>query len=244
MCTVSFVPTSKGIIITSNRDEKVLRKPASMPQKFVHEHSQLFYPVDGKASGTWFLVRNDNSVGVLLNGAFEPHIVKENYRISRGSILPEIFLHHNPLQALQEFDLNNIENFTILIFYEHFLHECKWNGVKLYVTALNIEQAHIYSSVTLYNTEMIRTRERWFDEWLNENQSPLQVDAINFHATAGKDNKHFGLQMNRNNEMKTVSITSVLLEKNKASLCYQDCIQQQSSKTIIELSNQLIPYLP
>jgi hypothetical protein len=238
MCTVSFVPYHKGIIITSNRDEKIVREPASLPQQFKHGNHQLFFPVDGKANGTWFIVRDDASVGVLLNGAFEKHQPKTNYKASRGSILPTIFKEQNPVHALEQFDLNGIENFTLLIYHNEQLHEYKWNGKELFTVKLNEQLPQIYSSVTLYNVAMIQQREAWFDEWLLECPNPTQQQAIHFHSSAGKGNKDFGLQMNRNNHMQTVSITSVCIKQQAAILIYKDFIQQQSNEQTISINTK------
>ena len=224
MCTVSFVANANGVIITSNRDEKKLRLPALPPREFINGDLRLMYPVDGNAGGTWFIVKNDGAVGVLLNGAIAAHAPKSNYRISRGKILPEIFLQENPLLALQNFDLTNVENCTILIYYNHQLHTCRWNGEQLFVEALSINQAYIFSSVTLYNNSMIEERENWFSNWLTDNLEPTQQDCIAFHENGGKGNKHYGLQMNRENGMLTVSVTSVQIKDNNAILFYKDCV--------------------
>ncbi len=241
MCTVSFVPTSKGTIITSNRDENIIRQAALPPQHFMHENHEMFCPVDGRAKGTWFIVRNDKSVGVLLNGAFVAHEPKGNYSMSRGRVLPDIFKHNNPLKALRQFDLGNVENFTLLMFHQGCLHECKWDGEKLFIIQLDNNLPHIYSSVTLYTTEMIRIREQWFDKWLDANPLPTQADTIHFHETGGSGNNLFGLQMNRNNHMQTVSITSVMLEENSACLFYRDCANKQTVQSHLDFIKQTIP---
>ena len=131
--------------------------------------------------------------------------------------------------ALQNFDLTNVENCTILIYYNHQLHTCRWNGEQLFVEALSINQAHIFSSVTLYNNSMIEERENWFSHWLHNNLEPTQQDCIAFHENGGKGNKHYGLQMNRENGMLTVSVTSVQIKNNYAILFYKDCVANTST---------------
>lgn len=241
MCTVSFVPTSNGILITSNRDEQSLRPPASAPKRFRQGSSELYYPVDGKANGTWFIVRNDGSTGVLLNGGFRPHVPEPLYPISRGAVLPSIFSAGHPVVAIQAMDLKGLENFTLLIYYQDTLHECRWDGGKLFVRRLDAARAYIYSSVTLYDPSMARAREGWFNEWLCSNPSPIQEEAIRFHEMAGAGNPHFGLCMKRDNGMHTVSITSVSLQDGHASLYYRDCTTQLVSQLRIECSQQPIP---
>ncbi|MBP9213522.1 MAG: NRDE family protein [Chitinophagaceae bacterium] len=236
MCTVSFIPCSQGVIITSNRDEKNLRQIALAPQQFSLEHKQLYYPVDVNSDGTWFIVSSNGTVGVLLNGAFTPHIVKEKYSMSRGKILPLIFEQENVVTALQNLNLVGIENFTILIYQHKKLLEFKWNGEQLFIQELNNNIPHIYSSVTLYNSAMIEQRELWFKQWLLQNAQPNQANTIQFHSTAGDGNKEFGLQMNRNNLMLTVSVTSILIKNNEAILFYKDCLQNKETTQTIALN--------
>lgn len=236
MCTVSFVPSPHhGIIITSNRDEKVLREPASLPHCFEVNGNQLFYPVDGKAKGTWFIVRDDASVGVLLNGAFVPHQVQPTYTMSRGNILPHIFKFDSPIDALESFDLFGVENFTLLVYHQQKLFDCKWDGKQLFIVQLNERVPYIYSSVTLYNKTMVKQREEWFRKWLQFCNSPTQQQAIHFHSTAGKGNHDHGLKMNRNNHLQTVSITSVCIHEQVAKLIYKDLTQEQYDEQDISI---------
>lgn len=241
MCTVSYIPSKHGIIITSNRDEKIVRQTALPPQLFTMPSQHLMYPVDTISNGTWFIINNKGSVGVLLNGAFEPHIVQQQYSMSRGKILPIIFKAEHPIEALSSFNFNGIENCTILLYHENELHEFRWNGEQLFSKNLNISQPHIYSSVTLYNQQMIEQREAWLNEFLTQFPHPKQTNAIHFHLTAGKENSEFGLQMNRNNAMLTVSVTSVCIHQNKARLLYKDCVHEQEviQEVNLESSNEI-----
>lgn len=240
MCTVSFVPTKTGVIITSNRDEKSLRQTALPPQQFNETNHQLYYPVDANSNGTWFIVGNSGTVGVLLNGAFEPHVVKEKYRVSRGVILPTVFKQNNVVEALTSFNFTGVENCTILIYQHKKLFEFKWNGEALFMKELNPHVPHIYSSVTLYNAAMIAERVQWFNQWLLQNNQPTQSDAIQFHTSAGKGNTDFGLQMNRNDLMLTVSVTSVFINENEVSLFYKDCVHQQETVQHILLNSLVV----
>ncbi len=241
MCTVSFIPSKHGIIITSNRDEKSIREAALPPQLFEINDKRLIYPIDRTSNGTWFILNDKGSVGVLLNGAIVPHIVQSEYSMSRGKILPAIFKENNLIDALNHFNFKGIENCTILLYHENGLYEFIWDGVQLFSKKLNINQPHIYSSVTLYNQQMIQQREGWFSNWLKQFPHPTQAESIHFHLTAGKENSEFGLQMNRNNAMLTVSVTSVCIHQNKASLLYKDCVHEQEviQEVNLESSNEI-----
>ena len=65
MCTVSFVSSKDKIIITSNRDEKIVRPSAIPPQNYILNGKNIIYPKDPKAGGTWFVVDEKGTVLVL-----------------------------------------------------------------------------------------------------------------------------------------------------------------------------------
>ena len=90
MCTVSFIFTDGKVILTSNRDEKILRPTAIAPKKYSINNKNIFFPKDAKAGGTWYAVTDEANVAVLLNGAAEKHQLKPSYRKSRGLILLDI----------------------------------------------------------------------------------------------------------------------------------------------------------
>lgn len=54
MCTVTFLPfKNDNFILTSSRDVPFARKRAEFPQKYTEDGTELIYPKDGQAGGTW-----------------------------------------------------------------------------------------------------------------------------------------------------------------------------------------------
>ena len=89
MCTVTFIATSNGFVISSNRDEKISREKAISPKSYEINSKKVVFPKDQKAGGTW-IAHTEKKVVVLLNGAKEKHQAKSFYRKSRGLIVTEI----------------------------------------------------------------------------------------------------------------------------------------------------------
>lgn len=114
MCTVTFVPTSTGFILTSNRDEKNYR-PTLPPEIHVVNGKKLLFPKDEEAGGTWIATNNQHQTVCLLNGAFETHVKNPPYRKSRGLILLESFGYDSFAEFAENVDLENIEPFTLLL---------------------------------------------------------------------------------------------------------------------------------
>ena len=57
---------------------------------------------------------------------------------------------------------------------------------------------------------------------MKENNNPIESDIINFHQFTEKNNNDFGLQINRNNMLKTVSITQCVVSNCKIKMSYLD----------------------
>lgn len=237
MCTVSFIPIKNGVILTSNRDEHVSRGIAQYPEFYMLNGRKLAFPKDTKAGGTWFISNENGDTGVLLNGAFEKHIPAPPYRKSRGLVLPELFQHASPFEAIKQYDFSGIENFTIILWEQEQLREIIWDGKKLNTKNHNPLQAHIWSSVTLYDKEMINERHRWFSNWIVSQNHITQQNILNFHSNTEAENKEFGLRISRNNKISTTSITSLCIQHQKANFYHKDSIQHIESTLDYDLLN-------
>ena len=66
MCTVTYIPTRTGVLLTSNRDERVDRAPALPPATYHSGNQCLTYPKDAQAGGTWIALRDGRCAAVLL----------------------------------------------------------------------------------------------------------------------------------------------------------------------------------
>ncbi len=237
MCTVTFIPLKKGNILTSNRDENISRGIALYPEFYQLNDKKLAFPKDIKAGGTWFISNEFGDAGVLLNGAFEKHIPMPPYRKSRGLVLPEIFQTNSPFEALKKYNLAGIENFTIILWEQEQLKEVKCDGKKLFIKDHNPQDAHIWSSVTLYSENMIAERHRWFNEWVQLHTDITQPDILNFHSSTHTTNQEYGLRISRTNQIATSSITSLCLENKEAVFYHHDLIQNIESSLRYSLRN-------
>ncbi|MFV8341204.1 NRDE family protein [Flavobacterium sp. XS2P39] len=231
MCTVSFVHVNDTIIITSNRDEKVVRPSAIPPKEYTINGTNVIFPKDPKAGGTWFAVAANGTVLVLLNGADEKHKVALPYRKSRGLIVLDIISRVSPKDFWAEIDLENIEPFTLVLFQESALFQLRWNGKEKVSIPLDIHKNHVWSSSTLYPAAIREKRTNWFYTFLNANPAISETEMLHFHRYTEEDNQENGLVINRNEQMKTLSITQSVIEKNKVAILHCDLIAQKEYKT-------------
>lgn len=231
MCTVSFVNVNGKIVITSNRDEKVIRPSAIPPKEYTLNGKNIIFPKDPKAGGTWVVVDAEGTVLVLLNGAEEKHKVQLPYRKSRGLIVLDIISSTSPKDFWIEIDLDTIEPFTLILFQNNELFQLRWNGNQKETKSLEIDKNHVWSSSTLYPKEIRDKRSDWFYTFLHTNPQISETAMLRFHRYTEEENQENGLVINRNEEMKTLSITQSVIEKNKVAILHYDLIHQKEYAT-------------
>ncbi len=226
MCTVSFYKNKTETIITSNRDEHHSRAKALPPQIYQTENFDLIYCKDAQANGTWMALRNDGAVIVLLNGAFERYPLSPPYKKSRGLVLLDIMNEEKSLEKYKAYDLANIEPFTIIIYHNHLLHECIWNGNEKFIAEKSTEENYIWSSVTLYDEEF-RNRKRDLFQQLQQTKNALNADDIlQFHQS--KQDLQNGFLINRNNQLMTFSVTQIVLTDKQNTFKHYDILDDKS----------------
>ena len=231
MCTVSFVKSFDKVIITSNRDEKVVRASAIAPQNYIVKGKNVIFPKDPKAGGTWYVVDETGTVLVLLNGANEKHQMQLSYRKSRGLIVLDLIGSPSPKDFWVEIDLEKIEPFTLVLFQNQQLFQLRWNGVSKESIELNSNEKHIWSSSTLYPAEIRKERSDAFYTFLDNNPVISENEMYQFHRYSDAGNQENGLVINRNNELKTLSITQSVIENNKVSILHYDLVAEKDSVT-------------
>lgn len=222
MCTVTFIPVRDKIYLTSNRDEKAVRAPALEPAVYPFSTGRLLFPKDADAGGTWIAGHESGQAIVLLNGGFKKHVPQPPYRKSRGLILLDLADSSNARHTFQSISLRHIEPFTAIIFKEGVLFECRWDGQQKHSRELPASRPHIWSSVTLYDDEVIAKRNSWFAQWLDKQPHPSPADILHFHQFTGDGDSHNDLRMNRSGQVFTVSITLMTISETAIHMQYLD----------------------
>jgi uncharacterized protein with NRDE domain len=74
----------------------MVTRPSAIALKLYCKWQECYLPEDPKAGGTWYVVDENGTVLVLLNGAEEKHTIKLSYRKSRGLIVLDIIGNVSP----------------------------------------------------------------------------------------------------------------------------------------------------
>lgn len=237
MCTLTFLPISEqSFILGANRDESPFRTPAEPPvYKNLHGHS-LLYPVDGKAGGSWIVASDQKRITCLLNGAFEPHTYRPPYRKSRGLVVLDSFQWPTTNEFIEQYNFDGIEPFTYVAFEwgaevskSVQITEFRWDGEQQHVKTWDGKEPQIWSSASLYSKDVIQKREEWFSQWLRyHSPAKYQVkDVLKFHHFGGEGDEANDLRMNRQNLVRTLSVTSIYVQDSCLEMFYEDLLHDQ-----------------
>jgi uncharacterized protein with NRDE domain len=219
MCTVTFIPFKDKIFITSNRDESPERKAKGLTSLHPPGKNIIHYPLDDLSGGSWIALSDEGRAVCLLNGAYESFTPNPPYRQSRGQVVIDAVHEVEIRDFLENYPFEGIAPFTILIFEKNVFFQLVWDGEKKQISELSIEEPQIWSSATLYPLHIRNWRKSLFEKWLNENQEINRESIIQFHQMANGDPDNDFI-MNRNDIVKTLSITSIELRPRSASILH------------------------
>lgn len=238
MCTVTYIPRGNNqFVLTSNRDENPGRSTSSV-NLLTTGMEKVLFPVDPVAGGSWIAASYSAKVACILNGAFERHQRSLPYRKSRGLVLLDYFRSESAEQFINRYNFENIEPFTMVIYDQEKLVEFRWDGTQKYRQDLNINSPHIWSSTTLYDIKTRSRREEWFADWLKDNRKPRIKDLFTFHRFGGEKDPQNGLVMNRDDQVQTLSITSVEKNNKSVKLFHYDLIKDRVTKRHIDFTDE------
>ncbi len=233
MCTLSYIPLKENdFIFTTNRDEKPERC-ALFPDHYEINGCVALFPKDEAASGTWMLNHEKDYAICLLNGAFVKHQHQPPYRKSRGLVVLEFAKYKSVVDFASTYDFKDIEPFTVVVLSykeKRQIEEIRWDGGAVHYRKLDESVSNIWSSATLYNKEISTSRREWFEEWKLKGEFTSD-SVLDFHKGAGNGDLANGLIMNRQNMIRTTSITQVRKSGDSISMYYED-LQKNKSKEI------------
>jgi len=228
MCTVTYLPLENGFMLTSSRDE-VKTRITEPPKKYLVGNEMLLFPKDSTAGGSWIAVSERNKVRCLLNGAFENFESKPEYTQSRGQILLNSFRADDIEDYVNDIDCVHTAPFTLLMIDyadETDFYKFVWDGENKYLEKQDSNTSTIWSSSTLYDESARNLRAEWFEKWLNSAAEKGQI--LDFHNRRHGDDPELDILMERQNGIKTVSISSVRMQKNFIEFHYFDIINNRN----------------
>lgn len=237
MCTVTFIPQKEGFILTSNRDEAPARAAETLFQE-MKNGVLITYPKDEGAGGTWVAASSSGRVVCLLNGAYEKHERTPPYKRSRGLMVLSFFEYKGVADFVSQYDFEGMEPFTFLMVEHEQLWVLRWMGAEMSLKQMDEKSRHIWSSATLYDSEMQKKRNAWFEAW--EEKEDYSAGAIlDFHQYAGEGNPEIDIVMNRNNIVRSISITQILMT-DTLCMSHLNLLDNTTKKISLNLNNEKV----
>lgn len=233
MCTVTYIPIQKDhFILTSNRDEAPARAARLISEKTLEPADLLIFPQDSKAGGTWIAGASNNRVVCLLNGAFVKHSHSPPYKMSRGQMVLQFFDFPHAGDFAQNFDFEGIEPFTMVIVDQGDLLECRWDEKQIHLKNLPSNDPRIWSSSTLYPPDYQQKREGVFENWLKSKPGFSKETILHLHRSGVVGDPEYDFIMNRQNRVRTVSITCIEKTGKDLSMDFFDLLAEPAAQVI------------
>ena len=224
MCTVTYLPTTNGFYLNSNRDELISRSVGEISELKTANQTSIYFPKDPISGGSWMATSNTGRTAIVLNGAFKAHQRKANYAKSRGLILLEMMESQHLNVFFKEHNFQEIEPFTFVIFDKNKLIDFRWDGETKHFQELPIDKPIIWSSCMLYDELAKNKRKTWLEKWLRNYPNYTYKDVLYFHKYSGDGDLANDIQMKRGKDLRTISISSIIKNNNDVEIIHQDLI--------------------
>lgn len=239
MCTVTYLPISGGFVLTHNRDEAPSRSVRQLT-RLQSPSGELLFPRDALAGGSWIAVSASGRAACILNGAFERHLRQPPYRRSRGWVLLDSFDWESDEAFAREYDLTGTEPFTFLGFSAGRVLELRWDGARKHLRLPSSGEAHFWCSATLYPADMRERRERIFRDWLAAVAAPPTAESLlDLHRTGSVGDPANDFVMNREDRVRTVSITQLAKRADACEIAYFDLSSQEAERLRLPIREML-----
>jgi hypothetical protein len=235
MCTLSYLPRNNGYYLVNNRDESPSRAITLQPQTLDINGKTVLCPIDTEGKGTWIGVNDSGRMVCLMNGAFELHVKKTYYRMSRGRVTLELLGADDAVAYFQGMDLNDIEPFTVIIIDEVNVVVLRWDEVRKHEEILSKDVPHIWSSATLYEPKVARARMEYFNSHITQFDSHNEVlNQWHMDKIEGAPSVLLNLPM-----VITVSITSITKTDVDLKMKYEDLLHDHMYKYELPIQSEV-----
>jgi len=226
MCILSYAPTNDGFVLTFNRDE-VYNRLAKPPEQYTVDNQKLIFPKDIKSGGSWIGVNVTKSViGCILNAKGKTPKIPSN---SRGTIFIDQLIQGKV--NLNENELHDIAPFTLLSLCLHtqVITQYHWDGLLLKGIKRTMSTPFILCSSSLYENAIMKKLKAEFNS-LIARKLEIETTTSSFHKKYFFYKNH-PIFLKRSSNIQTVSMTTILKNKNGLTLNYTD-LSENTKQTI------------
>jgi hypothetical protein len=237
MCTISFIPNSKGFYLGMNRDESLRRSVALPPETHRIGNRCSIYPSE-PSGGTW-IGFNDLGLSLALINWHAVPTRQENRVASRGVVVKTLLAADNIDQfdsALDALPLHQMPPFRVIAIAlrDRSVAEFRWNQDQLLTVKRHWTAQHWFSSGFDESIVQAKRAEICENEWKKSGAGSLQwLHAL--HQSHLPAPSAFSICMHSENAA-TVSYTEIVLETGLGVMRYHQGPLCNHSADLIERS--------
>lgn len=228
MCTCTYIPAGEGFLFAANRDEAPAR--AGREVTVQKADKRLWYVREPRAGGTNLCADGAGRLACLLNGAENGILPAGPFRKSRGLVVLDSFLYPSAGEFYESYRLDGVNAFTLVVVQRTDISVISWDGARKSLAREDPEKPHIWASPLLYNDYWRQRRRLWFGAFLAAHPRPTPEDLFRFQMNAGDGNIENDLVMNRNNRVRTVSVSALELRKGRWRIRHKDIIRDTENR--------------
>jgi hypothetical protein len=241
MCTVSFIPSSKGFVLVMNRDEQRTRTKGLAPD--IHESGGLraLYPSE-PSGGTWIGLNEAGLTIALINWYSKPQLTGAP-AFSRGKIIPKLLTTGSASDAeplLINLPLTQLDPFRIIMVSARTksIDEFRSDARSLEKVSIPWKTHHWFSS-GFDEPEIMRQRALTCSNEGNHSETDPLTRIRNLHRSHSPEKGPYSICMHREDAC-TVSCTELIVEDRIATMAYQEgspCEEYPRITTSLTLNN-------
>jgi hypothetical protein len=241
MCTVSFIPSSKGFLLAMNRDEQRTRTKGLAPDIHQSGGIRALYPSES-SDGTWIGLNEAGLTIALINWYSKPQLTGTP-AFSRGEIIPKLLASgsvHDAELLLRNLPLTQLNPFRIIMISARIksIDEFRSDARSLEKVSFLWETHHWFSS-GFDEPETMQQRALTCSNEGNHSETDPLTRVRNLHRSHSPEKGPYSICMHREDAC-TVSFTELIVEDTIATMAYQEgspCEEHPRITTSLTLNN-------
>jgi hypothetical protein len=223
MCTLSVIPTSLGMRVVFNRDERRDRLPALPPSTHRLARRRAVYPVDPVGGGTWIGVNDRGIVAAILNRTPGLVLPAPGRARSRGLIVPAVLSTDDfdaAVSAAARFDPTQYALFRLIVLRGRRAVVLTSDGFGLSSIAADVTRPLLLTSSSLGDDVVAAPRARLFRALMETERSRWPTAQQDFHHHQWPLGPEVSVRMERA-DARTVSRTMIDVSGDDIRLSYE-----------------------
>jgi len=223
MCTLSVIPTTLGMRVAFNRDERRDRLPAFPPSTYKLARRRAVYPVDPVGGGTWIGVNDRGIVAAVLNRTPGFALPAPGGARSRALIVPAVLSTDDfeaAVSAAARIDPTQYARFRLIVLRGRRAVVFMSDGRRLSSAAADVTRPLLLTSSSLGDDVVAGPRARLFRALMETQWSRWPTAQQDFHDHQWPLRPEISVRMERA-DARTVSRTVIDVIGDDIRLSYE-----------------------